>query len=169
MIDKRYLIRNLDDKIFKMLFRTLKEVNYSYITSPNTDTGNLIKEKCFKIRKEYSNETYFENIKYWPRDLGMLEEVRLLFLSRVANMSYNILKELESDHLLGVMRVNGFSNIFYGIKESIDYLAQHGNETILRDLHEIKDALELDLRMNFSSSIDVKEKIKKLENLTIIN
>lgn len=169
MIDKRYLIKVLDDKIFKMLFRTLKEVNYSYITSPKTDNGNLIKEMCFKIRKEHIHENYFENIKYWPNDLGMGEEVKLLFLARVANMSYNILKEVEKDYLLAIMIANGFGNIFCGIKESINYLVQHDNETTLRDLHEIKDALELDLRMNFLNSLDAREAIEKLENLTIIN
>ena len=177
MIDRRYLVRTLDDKVFKMLFRTLKEVNYSYITGQTTDTGNLIKERCLKIRKEYSNEGYFENIKYWPRDLGMGEDVRLLFLARVANISYNILKNAFKEkficenelELLGAMRANGFSDILCGVKESIEYLVNHDNKTSLRDFHEIKDALELDLNMNFTSPLDVREKLEKLEKLTLIN
>ena len=76
----------IDDLVDVILKRTLKELR----CLPNRDEKALNTLKgavklCHDSRIRHSNENYYENISYWPGDMGFNDNTRfgILFMARV--------------------------------------------------------------------------------------
>jgi len=76
----------IDKIIFRLLYRTIKEVD-----TKKRRSFKEMKETCLRIRGLWQQEGYFENIGFWPRDLNLNADARILFLSRVINSSIKFL------------------------------------------------------------------------------
>lgn len=99
-----------DEIIFPLFFRTLKEISFPLF---HTFSINSIIEKCIWSRIEHSNEPYFVNISYWPKDTGLAKGTNfgLLFYSRIINL---YLGKIPKDNMVGML-----DNISSGMVENM--------------------------------------------------
>ena len=113
------LKKAIDDIVFKLLYRTIKELD-----TTKRRGFKEIKETCLRIRGLWQQEGYFENIGFWPRDLNLNADARILFLSRVINSSikFLIVSCGSKEKVINFIRKNKL-NLLYN--RLVDDLSRH--------------------------------------------
>ena len=92
-----------DKIVFPILIRTIRECGTKFKTSSSVDK---IIDVCLNSRTEHSSESYFLNISFWPKDLGLfIDNYSALFVSRLINI-------FKRDLLLNVSKGNVFFENF---------------------------------------------------------
>ena len=146
----------VDDLVDVILKRTLKELR----RLPNRDEKELNTLKgavklCHDSRKRHRNENYYENISYWPGDMGITDNTcfGILFMARVITNVMPIDKK-HSININSFRLLNRFNECLCSMLHRVargDYndemwfLIKYGEELgyALMTCHDIADKIAL--------------------------
>ena len=143
---------DVDNQVFKILVRTLKDFGYINKFS----SLERIKECCYKSRYTNTNkgtlaETYFQNMLYWVKDIrdvhntfNWVDErpkmaITMVFISRIVNSGVVPLD--ENNELVGRRFFNTFFDRLFNLGQYFNYIPRNKYWSVFDK--DIMDSLEI--------------------------
>lgn len=134
----------IDNLVFVVLKRTMKELRVKpHLSNRLYNTLKGAVKLCSDSRKKHPSENYYENIAYWPGDMGVdgdrNKRFMILFFARIISniMSTDKTKRVNNSSMRIVNNFNEkLSNLLYKVLHSIDldydedmdFLIKYGEE-----------------------------------------
>ena len=143
---KKVEICKYDDKVFKLLFRTLKD--FRLFSLYKIYGADEIKETCYISRCLHvpDSESIFQNYLYWPFDLGSVDNVSINISEPVKALyslvfGARIIKSVLVDNKINqksVVLIKGFFNTFF--QRLSDFICDY--KQILREYKRLKNSID---------------------------
>ena len=119
----------IDNLVFVILKRTMKELRVKpHLSNRLYNTLRGAVTLCSESRRKHPNENYYENIAFWPGDMGVdgnrNKRFMILFFARIISniMSTDKTKRVNSSSMRIVNNFNEkLSNLLYGVLHNIDF------------------------------------------------
>ena len=131
MIEKSDTRQYIDNLVFVILKRTMTELRIKpRVNNKKYDTLKGAVKLCSDSRKHHINENYYENISYWPGDMGISfhEYFVLLFFARIITNVMPIDKLHINYSSMKLLRE--FDNKLYSVIKRVlvhgDFCEEHG-------------------------------------------